>query len=514
MKALHVKTLDEWNGKLSSLQEVLPEARLVAAKKLTLQQMRNDENCASNAIVLKNMREVLFWLKLRDHEDYINHVLGLLAQAQHYIDDFDDFLSLLDIFPASGYQRWISETHNQWTQVFFKPLYLQTIDFFHALTHKPIAILRLIAQCKLESVLSAINNPQEQLFCIARLSWNDLPETWPAHSELHHYLIQLKNFIYFHKGLIFSKMVARSLPSLNEEWSNKEWAAFLVAFAQRTKEICNTYNIESSLSFSFITDSSILISTFQRLAKSIVATSPIDLKQDKISLLSYRRSLSNEANLCNEDTLESSKENISPEQLAHIIAAASPDKLIQKLNTLTSQWLTPLNESMFKIVLSSLDRHNPSHIEFGKHIYSLLLTTCEAQENVINILEPIKISSIWRFTSTTTFKHYIEEKREKGEADIFELVEMLAATQLFNQNYPNNTKDFTDTLRSLVTAGLHLHKTTSTGGQEEIGRRRKNIVAWLNAKIRTSAVTVSEHLSECIHDTCVTLHNTNNPIKV
>ena len=219
-----MQMLTEWNGKLSSLNEVRPEERLIAAKRLTLIQMRNDTVSAPNATVLDNMRTVLFWLKKQDHENYINHVVSLLADAGKYIDELDDFFSLLDVLPESSYQRWIAEDQHQWVQSFFNPKRLKTIDFFHTLTHKPIAVLRFISQCGLAAVLFNIYKPEEQLDRIAKLSWSNLPEVWLAHSEPHHYLIQLKNFIYFQRFFTFSRCDLISMSADPESMGEKKMA--------------------------------------------------------------------------------------------------------------------------------------------------------------------------------------------------------------------------------------------------------------------------------------------------
>ncbi len=259
-----LKTMEQWDGEISSLKDLLPEVRLEAAKKLTLLQMCNKDFSALNETILDNVKTVLYRLKISEHQEYINHIIELLEKNNRNISRFNDFLTLLDMLPSSSYEQWMAEEKNQWIQAFFISENLVTIDFFKTLTQKPIAVLRFISQYGLKSIIPYISNPEELLYRIANLSWDDLPdERSLAHVQPHHYLIQLKKFINFKMDFAFSELDDESLKELEKDWKD-----FIPAFTQRTQKICAAHNINPLLPVSFIADSSELSAMYRDAAKS------------------------------------------------------------------------------------------------------------------------------------------------------------------------------------------------------------------------------------------------------
>ena len=595
-----MQMLVEWNGKLSLLNEVPLEGRLIAAKKLTLKQLSNDKDSVPNSIVLDNLQTVLFWLKKQDHEGYINHVLALLADKRKYIDEFDDFLSLLDVLPETSYERWIADDQHQWIRFFFNPKRLKTIDFFHALTHKPIAVLRFISKCGLATVLLNIYKPEEQLARIATLSWSQLPEVWPEHSTAHHYLIQLKKFIYFQSAftasschlislsnnpetmdeemmsdlthdkpcyLLFESKIYivdgalnpirlmlkntdpdlsmfpsrkdmrepatmsqlnkiasltgythfstdddNRLEDLSKEGSDIEWSIFRAFFIRKTQEIFIKYNIESIFFDLLITNSLIVKSIRHPLADYFSEAKAIEDKRYKANHAFF----SNQSTVYSEsdffDMNESDESSVShtcfqknphvvntPEKLIKVVKYFQKDGLqLILLESLKSQWLEPFNEHMFKAAMATLDLTQPNHYAYFEAIYSTLSFSCSNSVNIIDISEAIEITNWRRSKTNITFKNYLDEKKQNKQLSLSEIIDMLAAIQLFNERHPNNTVENGLELKRVIEKELHLYSLSVNGEQKLSGRRRKDIVDWFQAKLDAYAfANTFEHFDVC-----------------
>lgn len=517
-----MQTLDEWNGQLSSLKEVLPDVRLVAAKRLTLKEMRNNQVSAPNAIVLGNLRRVLFRLKETDHENYINHVVALLTDAGECINTFDDFLSLLDMLPLSSYQRWIANNRHVWTQDFFSPNYLRKIDFFKALTHKPLAILRLISHFKFESVLAHINNPEEQLYRIANLSWNDLPEIWQGHSEPHHYLIQLRTFIY----LTFSKFNSGLLQECNEEWSTEEWSHFLVAFTQRTEEICKIHHIDPSLPLLFIANSSLLTSTYQRLTESYSDKDMMDEQARETNDFSLSRysfisentdrhrtafdysdvSIEGLEHVLPEivgcvqqldfikqlppELLEAQIPHDNPERLKTIIDyfkpfhASSPHLERWVLERLQAQWMQPkLHEMMFKTAMASLNLKNAdSFLYYQRIVLTLIESIKDEQDPVIQSLLNLSANHYIVQKNVHLIGILIEKMTHSNRSKAIQyspdILDVILAIKAFTRSAKAN--------KNMPTVNMwHALNIKITSGLNKFGNRGHALATKITAKIKT-----------------------------
>ena len=216
---------------------------------------------------------------------------------------------------------------------------------------------------------------------------------------------------------------------MNEDWSDNDWSEFLIAFAQRTEQICITHDIDPYLPLSFIANLSKLTSTLQHMRDSFLTKETVD------EPLTSSNSINLDQEICHQET-------------------------------------------------TTVDLTQASQLAYMKKSYSDLSSSCSKKQNVINISEPIEVcTKLGLLKRKITFKNYLDEKKQDKQIPLYQLMDILIAIQLFNDRHPNNTTQNCIDLKHTLEKGLNLYSITEAGEQKKLGMRRRYIMVWFQKKI-------------------------------